>query len=122
MRDSPKPHLVTENAGPARHQGRTAVHLDPPEAERHRRDRAIKAAEIRYRRVFETAPYGILVLDAETGVVVDVNPCLADMIDTAPGAILDQPLWSIPAFKNAAAKESLPRRGPATARALRRSA
>jgi diguanylate cyclase (GGDEF)-like protein/PAS domain S-box-containing protein len=106
MRDSPKPHLVTENAGPARHQGRTAVHLDPPEAERHRRDRAIKAAEIRYRRVFETAPYGILVLDAETGVVVDVNPCLADMIDTAPGAILDQPLWSIPAFKNAAATKS----------------
>jgi len=80
--------------------------MDPPEAERHRRDRAIQAAELRYRRLFETAPYGLLVLDAETGVVVDANPALAQMIETAPGDILDQPLWSVAPFKNAAATKS----------------
>lgn len=106
MRDSAKPHLVTENAGPARHQGRTAVHLDPPEAERQRRDRAIKTSEMRYRRLFETAPYGIVILDAETGVVVDANPCFSQMIDTTPREIVDAPLWNIPAFKNAAATKS----------------
>jgi diguanylate cyclase (GGDEF)-like protein/PAS domain S-box-containing protein len=94
--------MVTENAGPARLQGRTAVHLDQPAAERQRRERALKASEIRYRRLFETAPYGILVLDAETGVVVDVNPAMLQLLDYAPAEILDQPLWSIPAFKNAA--------------------
>jgi len=104
MRDAPKSHLVTENAG--RLQGRTAVHLDPPAAERQRRDRALKASEIRYRRLFETAPYGILVLDAETGVVVDVNPYMCRLLDYAQEEILDQPLWSIPAFKNAATAKS----------------
>jgi len=100
MREAPKSHLVTENAG--RLQGRTAVHLDPPAAERQRRDRALKASELRYRRLFETAPYGILVLDAETGVVVDVNPSLCRLLDYEPAEILDQTLWSVPAFKNAA--------------------
>lgn len=99
MRDAPKSHLVTEND---RLQGRTAVHLDPPAAERQRRDRALKTSEIRYRRLFETAPYGILVLDAETGVVVDANPCICRMLDVTQDDIIDQPLWSVPAFKNAA--------------------
>ena len=80
--------------------------MDAPEAERQRRDRAIKASETRYRRQFESAPYGILVLDAETGVVVDVNRSLAQLIGAAPEDILDQPLWSIPAFRNAAATKS----------------
>ena len=106
MRDASKSHLVTENAGPARHQGRTAVHLDQPAAERQRRDRALKASEIRYRRVFETAPYGILVLDAETGVVVDVNAAVCQLLGYEQEEILDQPLWSVPAFKNAAATKS----------------
>jgi diguanylate cyclase (GGDEF)-like protein/PAS domain S-box-containing protein len=103
MRDVSKPHLVTENAGPARHQGRTAVHLDPPEAERRRRDRATKAADIRYRRLFESAPDAILVLDAETGVVVDVNPAVCRLLALESRDILGQPLWRIRAFKNAAA-------------------
>jgi diguanylate cyclase (GGDEF)-like protein/PAS domain S-box-containing protein len=106
MRDSPKSHLVTENAGPAKLQGRTAVHLDAPAAERQRRDRALKASEIRYRRLFETAPYGIVVLDAETGVVVDVNPAGCKLLGYDPQDIVDHPLWSIPAFKNAAATKS----------------
>jgi PAS domain S-box-containing protein/diguanylate cyclase (GGDEF)-like protein len=101
MRDAPKSHLVTENAG--RLQGRTAVHLDGPAAERQRRDRALKASEIRYRRLFETAPYGILVLDGETGVVVDVNPCMTRMLGYGRNEIIDEPLWSVPAFRNAAA-------------------
>ena len=100
MRDAPKSHLVTENAG--RLQGRTAVHLDAPAAERQRRDRALKTSEVRYRRLFETAPYGILVLDAETGAVVDVNPCLCHMLGANAEEIIDQPLWSVPAFRNAA--------------------
>jgi diguanylate cyclase (GGDEF)-like protein/PAS domain S-box-containing protein len=106
MADAPKSHLVTENAGPARLQGRTAVHLDQPAAERQRRERALKASEIRYRRLFETAPYGIVVLDAETGVVVDVNPAISTLLGYGQGEILDHALWSIPAFKNAAATKS----------------
>jgi PAS domain S-box-containing protein/diguanylate cyclase (GGDEF)-like protein len=79
------------------------VHQDAPAAERQRRDRARRAAETRYRRVFETAPDGILVLDAETGVIVDVNPAVGRLLGYQQNEMLDQPLWSIPAFKNAAA-------------------
>jgi PAS domain S-box-containing protein len=103
MRGVRKSRLVTENAGP---QGRIAVHLDPPEAERQRRDRATKAADIRYRRLFESAPYGILVLDAETGVIIDVNPTLCRLIGYEAADILGQALWSMPAFRNAAAAKS----------------
>jgi diguanylate cyclase (GGDEF)-like protein/PAS domain S-box-containing protein len=102
MRDAPTSHLVTENAGPARLQGRTAVHLDGPAAERQRSARALKASEIRYRRLFETAPYGILVLDAETGVVIDANARMYELLGYAQAEVLDHALWSIGAFKNAA--------------------
>jgi PAS domain S-box-containing protein len=77
--------------------------LDPPAAERQRRERALKTSEIRYRRLFETAPYGILVLDAETGVVIDANPSVGKLLGYEQDEIVDQPLWGIPAFKNAAA-------------------
>jgi diguanylate cyclase (GGDEF)-like protein/PAS domain S-box-containing protein len=106
MRDAMKSQLVTENAGPAKLQGRTAVHLDGQAAERQRRVRALKASEIRYRRVFETAPYGILVLDADTGVVIDANPFVCRLIGYAQPEVLDHPLWSIAAFKNAAATKN----------------
>src|SRR5688500_17174455 len=106
MRDAPKSHLVTENAGPAKLQGRTAVHLDAPAADRQRRARELKTSEMRYRRLFETAPYGILVLDAETGVVIDVNPATCRLLGYQQGEILDHPLWSVPAFKSAAAAKN----------------
>jgi diguanylate cyclase (GGDEF)-like protein/PAS domain S-box-containing protein len=106
MRDAPKSHLVTENAGPARLQGRTAIHLDGLSAERQRTARALKVSEIRYRRVFETAPYGILVLDAETGVVIDANARACELLGYSPAELLEHPLWSIGAFKNAAATKN----------------
>lgn len=106
MRDATKSHLVTENPGPARLQGRTAVHLDGPAAERQRSARALKNSEIRYRRLFETAPYGILVLDAETGVVIDVNARACELLGYSQIELLEHPLWSIGAFKNAAATKN----------------
>jgi diguanylate cyclase (GGDEF)-like protein/PAS domain S-box-containing protein len=106
MRDAPKSHLVTENAGPAKLQGRTAVHLDAPAADRQRRNRELKTSEMRYRRLFETAPYGILVLDAETGVVIDVNPATCRLLGYQQKEILEHPLWSLPAFKSAAAAKN----------------
>ena len=36
----------------------------------------LRVSETRYRRLFETAKDGILILDAETGMIVDVNPFL----------------------------------------------
>ncbi len=41
---------------------------------------SIIESEIRYRRLFEAAQDGILILDAETGMIEDVNPFLIDML------------------------------------------
>ena len=39
----------------------------------------IRTSELRYRRLFEAAQDGILMLDAETGAITDVNPFLIKM-------------------------------------------
>ena len=41
---------------------------------------SLKDSEIRYRRLFEAAQDGILILDARTGAITDVNPFLIDML------------------------------------------
>jgi PAS domain S-box-containing protein len=40
----------------------------------------LKDSELRYRRLFEAAQDGILILDAETGMIEDVNPFLIKML------------------------------------------
>jgi PAS domain S-box-containing protein len=40
----------------------------------------LKDSELRYRRLFEAAQDGILILDAETGMIEDVNPYLITML------------------------------------------
>ena len=49
---------------------------------------ALIASEVRYRRLFEAAKDGILILDAETGMVVDVNPFLIEMLGFSHEAFL----------------------------------
>jgi len=39
----------------------------------------LKDSEIRYRRLFEAAQDGILILDAKAGMIEDVNPYLVKM-------------------------------------------
>ena len=40
----------------------------------------LEESEARYRRLFETAKDGILILDGDTGRIVDANPFLQDML------------------------------------------
>ena len=41
-------------------------------------EKALTASEMRYHRLFETAQDGILILDADTGLIVDVNPLVPE--------------------------------------------
>ena len=40
----------------------------------------LKESEARYRRLFETAKDGILILNGDTGRIIDANPFLQDML------------------------------------------
>ena len=57
-------------------------------------------SEIRYRRLFETAKDGVLILDFETGKIVDANPFIVKMIAFPIEDILEKKLWEIGLFKN----------------------
>lgn len=61
---------------------------------------AMKASETRYRRLFETAQDGILILDAETGQISDINPFLIQMLGYSHEELLGKKLWEIGLFKD----------------------
>src|SRR6202161_2149018 len=60
---------------------------------------ALRASEARYRRLFETAQDGILILDARSGLITDVNPFLTTLLDYSRDDFLGKTLWDIGDFK-----------------------
>lgn len=64
---------------------------------------ALRISELRYRRLFETAQDGILILDADTGEIMDVNPFLIDLLDYPFDELRGRKLWEIGQFKDIAA-------------------
>ncbi len=62
-------------------------------------------SEIRYRRLFEAAHDGILILDVTTRRITDVNPFLLNLLDYPRGHFLGKELWEIGMFKDRAASE-----------------
>jgi diguanylate cyclase (GGDEF)-like protein/PAS domain S-box-containing protein len=61
---------------------------------------SISESELRYRRLFEAALDGILILDAETGAITDVNPFLIDMLGYSRDEFIRKKLWEVGAFKD----------------------
>ncbi len=74
--------------------------------DRNRSEEALKISETRYRRLFETAQDGILILDAETGQISDVNPFLIEMLGYSHENFLGKKLWEIGPFKNIEASKT----------------
>lgn len=64
-------------------------------------DRALRISENRYRRLFETAKDGILLLNAETAQIEDANPFLIELLGYSHAELLGKKLWEIGAFKDA---------------------
>lgn len=66
-------------------------------------DEALKKSELRYRRLFETAQDGILILDFNTGIILDANKFLIDLLGYSKDEFLEKHLWEVGVFKNIAA-------------------
>jgi diguanylate cyclase (GGDEF)-like protein/PAS domain S-box-containing protein len=60
----------------------------------------LEESELRYRRLFETAQDGILILDAETGMIEDVNPFLIKMLGYSREEFEKKKLWEVGAFRD----------------------
>jgi PAS domain S-box-containing protein len=74
--------------------------------ERKAADAALRASELRYRRLFESAKDGILILDAATGMIVDVNPFLITLLGFSHEQFLSKKLWEIGFFADIVANEA----------------
>jgi diguanylate cyclase (GGDEF)-like protein/PAS domain S-box-containing protein len=60
----------------------------------------LRDSELRYRRLFEAAQDGILILDADTGSITDVNPFLITMLGYSRKEFIKKELWEVGAFKD----------------------
>jgi PAS domain S-box-containing protein len=63
-------------------------------------EEAMRASELGYRRLFEAAKEGILILEADTGRISDVNPFLIQMLGLTQGELVGTPIWELGPFKD----------------------
>lgn len=68
---------------------------------------ALRISESRYRRLFETARDGILLLNADTAQIEDVNPYLIEMLGYTHAEFLGKKLWEVGAFSDRAESKDM---------------
>ena len=66
--------------------------------ERRQAEVTVKTSEVRYRRLFQTAKDGILILDTNTGKIIDANPFMSGLLGYEHDEFLGKELWQIGVF------------------------
>jgi len=89
-----KDHLI--RIGPAV-QG--ALEKRRTREEKERAEEVLRASDIRYCRLFESAKDGILVLDGDTAEITDVNPYMVEMLGYPYDELLGKRLCDVSPFK-----------------------
>jgi PAS domain S-box-containing protein len=65
-----------------------------------RSEQALRVSELSYRRLFEAAKDGILILEVDTGRISDVNPFLTEMLGFSHDELVGTPIWELGPFKD----------------------
>ena len=86
-------------------EGAVITFVDITEVKRTRDE--LNISEIRYRTLFETAQEGILILDAETGSILNVNPYLIDLLGFSEKQLLEKKIWDIGFFGDEVSKNDV---------------
>lgn len=60
----------------------------------------LQFSELRYRRLFEAAQDGILILDSRSGNIVDANQFLQKLLGYSEKELLGKKLWQIVALRS----------------------
>jgi PAS domain S-box-containing protein len=68
-----------------------------------RADSNLRHSEIRYRRLFETARDGILIVDPDTRKIIDANPFISELLGYSKKLLLNKELWELGFLKDAEA-------------------
>ena len=72
-----------------------------------RTEQAILASEVSYRPLFEAARDGILILDVETGRIVDVNPFLVELLGFSHEEMVDKTVGELSPFKDILSNQAM---------------
>jgi len=104
-----------ENSAPILLSVSPLQHMDMPGAvcavmvditELKKMEEALQISATNYRRLFEAAQDGILILDAETGQITDVNPFIIKMLGYSHEELLGKKLWEIGTFRDIEASKA----------------
>ncbi len=82
-----------------------ALELAQLRRERRLAEERLNHSENRYRRLFESAKDGILILNAETGLVEDVNPFLTELLSYSKEQVLQKRVWELGFFRHLIASQ-----------------
>ena len=83
------PHVANDEELPAREQTQSRL----------------RVSEVRYRRLFEAARDGILILDAVDLKIIDVNPFMTELLGYSHAEFLGKELWEIGLFNDKQASQ-----------------
>ena len=72
-----------------------------------RSQEAIHASEVSYRRLFEAAQDGILILDMDTGRIDDVNPFLLELLGFSRTEVLGKTVGELSPFKDIESNQAM---------------
>jgi PAS domain S-box-containing protein len=72
-----------------------------------RSEQAIRASELSYRRLFEAAKDGILILDADTGRISDANPFLVELMGFSRSEMVGKTIGEISPFKDILSNQTM---------------
>ncbi|HVC57693.1 MAG TPA: PAS domain S-box protein [Stellaceae bacterium] len=78
--------------------------------ERKQREDKVLVSEIRYRRLFEAAHDGVLILDLDTGKIVEANPFMTQLLGYPHDQLVGKELYQIGLLKDEVASQEMVRR------------
>lgn len=111
---APSPAMVSGPVAAAQADGETRQ-WEPRQNRANLQTHESPASELRYRRLFETAQDGILILEADTGRVTDVNPFLVKLLGFSREEVVGKTVGELSPFRdvlsNAAMLERLQKNG-----------
>src|SRR5476649_2832355 len=68
---------------------------------------ALRDSELSYRRLFEAAQDGILILDADTGRITDANPFLVKLLGFSRNEMLGHTVGELSPFKDVVSNQAM---------------
>ena len=72
-----------------------------------RAEQALRASELSYRRLFEAAQDGILILDVDTGRITDANPFLVKLLGFSHAEMVGQTVGELSPFKDIVSNQAM---------------